>query len=620
MDGLTGGDRLIKALSPSRRRVLAGVVACAAGAGTARGQSPSDGAAEARKLNQLIADSARAEGTLDPLAAIRQGDADSRGFIDPLSDAYGAARLKAKTAERARLAAIDRSRLGAVEKIAYDVFAYKTDGALAAFSSGLFEIDRLTPLDPSFGLQVSFPDAASGAGAPFKTVRDYENGLGRLKGFSGYLNTTIVRLKEGVAKGYVQPKIVVQNVLAEVDVMLALPTEDTPFYQPIRAMPPTVGAADRVRLTAAYRETIETEVLPGYRLWKTYLSETYLPVARDAPGLWAMKDGDKVYAAALRHHTTTDLSADAIHQLGLSEVARIRGELEAVGQTLGYPGDLHALFEHVRTDRRFYYSRPQDLLDRFKEIEAKIWLGMPRLFNRKPKAPFEVRPLPSMGEARGTGYYTLGPPDGSSPGVLYFNMSMLSTRPIPTLETLTLHEGIPGHHFQGSLAQENTALPDILRFGGDDFTAYIEGWGLYSESLGKALGLFTDPYQWFGHLDFEMLRAVRLVVDTGIHAKGWSRDRAIAFMTDNTSMAAKDIRVEIDRYIADPGQATAYKVGELKLLELRNRAQSKLGPRYDIKDFHDQVLMTGAMPLAILEAKIDGWIAAGGPAYEAAAV
>jgi uncharacterized protein (DUF885 family) len=617
MDGMTMDSRQTHAQSPSRRWVLAGAVACATGAGAAHAR---DADAEARKLNQLIADSARAEGSLDPLAAARHGDGSASGFIDPLSDAYGDARLKAKTAERARLSAIDRGRLGPVEQIAYDVFRYKTDEALAAFSSGLFEIDRMTPLDPSFGLQVSFPDAASGAGAPFKTVQDYETGLLRLRGFSGYLTNTVSRLKEGVAKGYVQPKIVVLNVLAEVDEMLALSSRDTPFYQPLKTLPADIGAGDRVRLTAAYREIIETQVLPGYRLWKTYLSETYLPVARDAPGLWAMKDGARVYAAALRHHTTTDLGADAIHQLGLSEVARIRGELEAVRQTLGFPGDLHALFEHVRTDPRFYYTRPSDLLDRFKEIEARIWLGMPRLFNRKPKAPFEVRPLPSMGEARGTGYYTLGPPDGASPGVLYFNMSMLSTRPIPTLETLTLHEGIPGHHFQGSLAQENTALPDILRFGGDDFTAYIEGWGLYSESLGKALGLFTDPYQWFGHLDFEMLRAVRLVVDTGIHAKGWSRDRAIAFMTDNTSMAAKDIRVEIDRYIADPGQATAYKVGELKLLELRKRAQSKLGSRYNIKDFHDQVLMTGAMPLAILEAKIDGWIAAGGPAYDPSAV
>jgi uncharacterized protein (DUF885 family) len=321
-----------------------------------------------------------------------------------------------------------------------------------------------------------------------------------------------------------------------------------------------------------------------------------------------------MYAAALARHTTTRLTADEIHSLGLSEVARIRGEMEAVRTELKYDGDLHALFAHVRTDRSFYFTRPQDLLDRFASILERIWIGMPRLFSRRPKAPFEVRALPSLGETRGTGYYALGPADGSGPGVLYFNMSMLDTRPIPTLETLTLHEGVPGHHFQGSLAQENTALPDMLRFG-SDFTAYVEGWGLYSESLGKELGLFTDPWQWFGHLDFEMLRAVRLVVDTGMHARGWSRERAIAFMTDNTSMAARDIVVEIDRYIADPGQATAYKVGELRLQALRRRATERLGARFDIRRFHDHVLMTGALPLDILEARIDAWIAAGGPAF-----
>ncbi len=570
-------------------------------------------AAEASKLNALIAASVKAERMLDPLEAARFGGA-SAPFVDPLSDAYASARLNMKRSEAAQLKAIDRAKLNDVERLAYDVFAYKTDAALTEFDSGLFEIARLTPLDPSFGLQVAFPDAASGAGAPFKTLEDYRVGLDRLRGFSRYLETTVARLKEGVARGYVQPKILVQNVLAEVDVMLALKPEDTPFYKPLIDMPAGIPAGDQATLRKAYLEVISTSVLGGYRLWKTYLTETYLPAAREAPGLGAQKDGARLYKAALKFHTTTDLSAEAIHKLGLSEVARIRGQMEQVRKDLAFPGDLHALFEHVRTDPSFYFKRPEELLARFKEIEARIWQGIPRLFNRKPKAPFEVRPLPSMGAARGTGYYNLGPPDGSSPGVLYFNMSMLSTRPIPTLETLTLHEGIPGHHFQGSLAQENTRLPDILRYGGG-FTAYIEGWGLYSESLGKALGMFTDPWQWFGHLDFEMLRAVRLVVDTGMHAKSWTRDQAIDFMTANTSMAAKDIRVEIDRYIADPGQATAYKVGELKLHALCAKAQAAFGARFNIKDFHDQVLMTGSMPLAILEAKIDAWIAAGEPAY-----
>ncbi len=594
----------------SRRTLVGATLATPALATSALALAPGSGD-EGARLNRLIAASVKAEGLLDPLEAARFGGGE---FVDPLSDRYADARLSAKRSEAAELASIDRTRLGAIERLAYDVFKYKTDEALVEFSSGLIEVARMTPLDPSFGLQVSFPDAASGAGASFKTVADYNAGLERLRGFCGYLDNTVARLKQGVAAGYLQPRVLVQNVLAEVDVMLALTPEETPFYKPLIDMPTAISTADQTRLRVAYRDVIETKVLAGYGRWKTYLTETYLPLAREAPGLWAQKDGARVYAAALRHHTTTDLDADAIHQLGLSEVTRIRGEMEDVRKTLSFQGDLHALFEHVRTDPEFYYKRPEDLLARFKTIEAKIWLGIPRLFNRKPKAPFEVRPLPTLGDARGTGYYNLGPADGSAPGVLYFNMSMLSTRPIPTLETLTLHEGIPGHHFQGSLAQENTRLPDILRRGGG-FTAYVEGWGLYSESLGKALGMFTGPWQWFGHLDFEMLRAVRLVVDTGMHAKQWTRDQAIDFMTVNTSMAAKDIRVEIDRYISDPGQATAYKVGELKLQALRRRAQDKIGARFNIKDFHDQVIMTGSMPLAILEAKIDGWIADGAPVY-----
>lgn len=591
----------------SRRRFVAVALAGAAVAANADGAVA--GTDESARLNALITASVKTGRTLSPL----QSGNDRGGFIDPLSDAFGERLLAARKSDQRQLATIDRRNLPPVDQLAYDAFHYKTNAGVDEFTSGVFAISVLTPLDPSFGLQVEFADAASGADGSFKTLADYDNGLARLRGFAGFMTTTVARLKEGVAAGYLQPKILVQNVLAEVDEMLALKVEDTPFYRPVTVMPEAIEADDRARLAAAYRAVIETEVAPGYRLWKSYLTQTYLPLAREAPGLWAMKHGAKVYAEALRRHTTTTLSAADIHQIGLGEVARIRGEMEAVRVQMAFDGDLHAFFEFIRTDPKFYFTEPGQLITRFREIVARIWLGMPKLFNRKPKAAFEVRPLPTLGATRGTGYYTVGAPDGSTPGVLYFNMSMLSTRPIPTLETLTLHEGIPGHHFQGSLAQENAALPDILRFGGG-FTAYVEGWGLYSESLGKELGMFTDPYQWFGHLDFEMLRAVRMVVDTGIHAKGWSRDKAIEFMTANTSMAAKDIRVEIDRYIAVPGQATAYKVGELKLHELRKRAETRLGARFNIRDFHDQVLMTGSLPLAVLEAKIDAWIAAGGPA------
>jgi uncharacterized protein (DUF885 family) len=599
----------------SRRRLMAGATATGAGltAGLrlAGAATASDAAAA---LRALLAQSARSERSIDPLDAVRAKGVDAARFTDPLSDDYRDQRLAAKQRDARGLAAIDRGALSDTDRLAYDVFRYRTVAAVEEITSGLFDIGRMTNLDPSFGLQVSFPDAASGAGAPLRTEADHEAGLARMHWFAGYLKNAMDQLAQGLARGYVQPRIVVLNVLAEVDAMLALPPEATPFYKPMLDLPAAFPAAERTRLAAAYRRVIADEVLPGYAHWKQYLTTTYLPAAREQPGLVAQKDGDRVYAAALARHTTTRLTADEIHALGLSEVARIRGEMEAVRRELKFDGDLHALFARVRTDRSFYFTRPEDLLARFASILDRIWLGMPRLFNRRPKAPFEVRALPSLGETRGTGYYTLGPADGSGPGVLYFNMSMLDTRPIPTLETLALHEGVPGHHFQGSLVQENTRLPDMLRFGGD-FTAYVEGWGLYSESLGKELGLFTDPWQWFGHLDFEMLRAVRLVVDTGLHARGWSRDRAIAFMTDNTSMAARDIAVEIDRYIADPGQATAYKVGELRLQALRRRATERLGARFDIRCFHDQLLMTGALPLDILEARIDAWIAAGGPAF-----
>ena len=605
-------DRLAGS-GPDRRALMAGGFATAGlAAAWPAWAAPSDDPGAA--LRALISRSVKAEAAMDPLQAGRLGPEAAARFVDPLSDAYAAARLASKRQDLEQLASIPRDRLGPVDRLAWDVFHRQTAQDLDTITSGLFEIQRLTPLDPSFGLQVAFPDAASGEGARFETLADYENGLARLEGFALYLADTVERLREGLARGYVQPRVVVRNVLTQVDAMLATPAEDTPFFRPIRKLPAGLAASDRDRLTAAYRRAIVDRVLPGYQGWKTWLGETYLPLAREAPGLCAMKDGDRLYADLLRRHTTTDLDAERIHALGLSEVERIRGEMEAVRRDLGFPGDLHALFAHVRGDPSFYFTRPEDLLARFKAIVARIWLGMPRLFARRPKAPFEVRPLPSIGEARGTGYYSLGPPDGSAPGVLYFNMAMLNTRPIPTLETLTLHEGVPGHHFQGSLAQENTDLPDILRFGGG-FTAYVEGWGLYSESLGKELGLFTDPWQWFGHLDFEMLRAVRMVVDTGMHAKGWSRERAIAYATDNTSMAARDIEVEIDRYIAAPAQATAYKIGELKFQELRRRARTRLGERFDIRAFHDQVLMTGSLPLDLLETKIDGWIAAGGPAY-----
>lgn len=598
----------MQADGPTRRTII---YAGALGALLLATPSTAQGAAdEGARLRQLLERSDADDALLEPMSDERRGGGAGPAFVDPLGDAYANGLRAAKTRAWTGLQAIDRARLTPQDAIAYDVFRYRTRQTLDLFDSGLFAVKRMAALDPSFGPQVELPDFVSGGGATFATVADYDRGLDRLNGFADYLQTAVRRLREGLASGHVQPKVVVDNVLKQVDAMLALPQQDSPFYAAVAKMPAAIPAAARTRLTAAYRAVIDRRIYPGYALWKRFLESEYRPRATDAPGRGAMKDGLALYAAELARHTTTTASADAIHSLGLSEVKRIRAEMEQARTAIGFDGDLAALFVHIRTDPRYYETTPAGLLARFKAIEDRIWPAIPRLFSRRPKAPFEVRPLPALGAQRGTGYYRAGPPDGTSPGILFFNMAMLNTRPIPTLETLTLHEGIPGHHFQINLARENESLPPTLRFGSS--TAYSEGWGLYAESLGRELGMFTDPLQWFGHLDMEMLRAVRLVVDTGLHAKGWDRQRAIDYMLANTSMAERDVAVEIDRYIAAPGQACAYKMGELKLQELKARGRERLGKRFDVRDYHDQVLGTGALPLTILEQKIDSWIAAGG--------
>jgi uncharacterized protein (DUF885 family) len=562
------------------------------------------------RLTDLLARAAAADAALSPTGPPgRRRPEGEPVFIDPLSDAWAAAVLANKRQAASELAGIDRAALTPAERIAHDVLARSLRQTIHFHESGLFAIQRQLALNPSFGLHVELPDFVAGPGALFETEADYAAGLERLRLFAGHMDMTITRLREGMATGRLQPRVLVENVLKQVEAMLGLPVEQTPFMAAIGRMPPAL-AGSHERWQAHYLAMVTGTVLPAYARWQEFLAKTYLPAAPIGPGRSATKDGDRLYAVELERHTTIPMAAQAIHDLGLSEVARIRSEFEAVRGQLGWQGDLKSLFEHVRTDPKFYCKTQDELIGRFAEIEGRIWQGIPRLFHRRPLAPFKVAPLPALGGQRGTGYYRAGPPDGVSPGILFFNMAMLDTRPIPTLETLTLHEGIPGHHFQITLVNEDKALPEVLKRGGS--TAYSEGWGLYAESLGRELGMFQDPWQWFGHLDMEMLRAVRLVVDTGIHALGWGRDRAIAYMLDNTSMAPRDVAVEIDRYIAQPGQACAYKIGELTFARLRREAQAALGPRFDVRDFHDVCLDTGALPLAVLEAKVKDWIASGG--------
>jgi uncharacterized protein (DUF885 family) len=342
---------------------------------------------------------------------------------------------------------------------------------------------------------------------------------------------------------------------------------------------------------------------------RDFVRDDYLPKARESVGLQDMKGGPELYRYLVRVNTTTDMTPEVIHNIGLSEVQRLHAEMEAVKTQVGFKGSLKEFFDHIRTDPKFKPASREALQKEYVAIGKRVDATLPRLFATMPKAPLEIRPVPALtekGAARGS--YQQGTPDGSRPGVFYYNAYDLPSRTTPSMETLYLHEGAPGHHFQISLAQENEALPNFMRFGGN--TAFVEGWGLYAETLGKELGVYTDPYQYFGYLDSQLFRAIRLVVDTGIHSKGWGRDQTIQYILDNSSRGRSNATAETERYIAMPGQALAYKIGQMKISELRKRAEQKLGPKFDLREFHTQVLMTGALPLTVLDQKIDRWIAA----------
>jgi uncharacterized protein (DUF885 family) len=407
----------------------------------------------------------------------------------------------------------------------------------------------------------------------------------------------------------VQPKIVMANVVEQLNAMLADSVEGSAFYRPVTKFPDGISAADQARLKAAYAQAISSKIRPALTRMRDFIRDRYLPAARDSVGLQDMKGGPALYRYLVRSNTTTDLTPAAIHQIGLDEVQRLHREMETVKEQVGYKGTLQQFFEHIRTDPKFKPASREALQQGYVAIGKRLDATLPKFFSTLPKAPLDIRPVPALtekGAARGS--YQQGTPDGSRPGVFFFNAYDLPSRTTPGMETLYLHEGAPGHHFQISLAQENERLPDFMRFGGN--TAYVEGWGLYAETLGRELGVYTDPYQYFGYLDSQLFRAIRLVVDTGIHSKGWTRDQTIQYILDNSSRGRSNATAETERFIAIPGQALAYKIGQLKISELRAKAERELGPKFDIRQFHAQVLNTGALPLQILEQKIDGWIAA----------
>ncbi|HEX2763924.1 MAG TPA: DUF885 domain-containing protein [Allosphingosinicella sp.] len=594
----------------------AALSACAAqsdGPGTAVAlpEAVAPAATEHDRLFALFHESDEAGLRRNPVNAIFRGDlryADRLG--DFITDEYFAAEKTAAQADLDNLHRINRAALNATDRIAYDVFEWQTEDTLKNLSPRMLELNIVRPINHFSGFQTFYPTFASGQGAaPFNTVADYENNLKRHADYVAYLDRSIGRFRQGMAAGVVETKLTIANVIDQLDLQLGQKVEDSPFYAPTQKFPDSVSEPDRNRLRAAYRASIEQQIYPSYRRLRDFLKSEYLPKAREGVGLVNMKGGLEVYQRLIESTTTLPLKADEVHRLGLSEVARIRGEMEAIKHKVGFKGTLAQFFDYQRTDKRFQPASAAWLRDQYFAIGKRVDARVREQFSTIPKSPLEIRAVEAFREkTEAAGSYQQGTPDGSRPGIFYYNTYDLPSRSISGMETLYLHEAIPGHHFQISLAQENEALPAFMRFGGN--TAFVEGWALYAETLWDELGMETDPYQRFGGLNDEMLRAMRLVVDTGIHAKGWGRDKAIAYMLENSGMSRTDATAEVERYIAIPSQALAYKVGALTIQRLKSKAQAALGDRFDPREFHAQILMTGALPMVVLEKKLDDWIAA----------
>jgi len=567
-------------------------------------------AAPSQALADLFARSDQASLERNPIRALMRGDTSRAGvYVDSFSDAYRDAERAAAQEELAALLAIDRSSLNATDQIAYDVFKWQKERQLRALAPEIEALSAVRPVDHFNGFHTSFARLSSGQGiARYNTTADYDAGLSRFDGFIAALGSAQMRMEQGMATGVVQPRLVMENVVQQLDAMLAKGVEGSDFYLPITKFPEGVPPADQQRLRAAYADAVGTRLFPALTRFRDFVRDTYLPATRTSVGLLDMPGGDLFYRERVIDNTTTDMTPEQIHQIGLDQVKYFHAEMNKVKEQVGFTGTLQEFFEHIRTDPKFKPESREWLQQAYVEIGERVAPALPKLFAHQPKASLEIRPVPALteqGAARGS--YQSGTPDGSRPGVFYFNAYDLPSRTTPSMETLYLHEGAPGHHFQRSLSQENEALPDFMRFGGG--TVFTEGWGLYAETLGRELGVYTDPYQYFGYLDSQLFRAIRLVVDTGIHSKGWGRDQTIQYILDNSSRGRSNATAETERYIAMPGQALSYMIGQLKISELRARSEKALGDRFDIRAFHDQVLNTGALPLAVLEAKIDAWIA-----------
>ena len=498
----------------------------------------------------------------------------------------------------------DRSTLNQNDQISYDIFKREMEINI----EGLSFHDNYIPFNQFYALPLELGQFGSGEGVqPFKTVKDYDDWVKRATGFSAWADSAIVYFKKGMAANYTLPKTLVEKMIPEMNALVTDSASKSLFYGPINKFPASFGVADKNRLTDAFVQLINQQISPSYKKLGLFLQNEYLPKARTTSGIGSLPLDTALYPYLVRLLTTTNKTPEEIYQTGLKEVARIRGLMDSVKNVTGFKGNLAEFFEYMKTAPQFMpYKTPKEVLDAFEKIHQTMQPNLNKMFSHVPKTPFEIRQTEAFRAASASAEYNQGSPDGSRPGIFY--VPILDATKFNTtsgMESLFLHEAIPGHHYQVSLQQEDTLLPKFRRFGGNN--AYVEGWALYCESLGKELGLYTDPYQYMGALGDEIHRAIRLVVDVAIHTKGMSREEAIKYMMDNEPISEQGATAEIERYMAIPGQALGYKIGALKIRELRSRYEQKYGAKFKLSNFHDEVLKDGAMPLNILEKKMDTW-------------
>jgi uncharacterized protein (DUF885 family) len=564
------------------------------------------------ELNQLYHEFDEEMLALNPVAATFRGDHrfnDTFGPYDFLSDEYGEAMYDLHKRYLARLLEYDSGSLSGQDRLNYEIFQYDRQNAIEREELGFNDYESLTPVSQFFSVANILPMLGSGSvGQPFATPQHYDDWIKRSSFFVRNVDLSISKMREGVELGVVQPRVLMEKTLPQLEAQVVDSPEQSPFYGPIARMPESFSEDDRERLTAAYEDHIMNTLVPAYAKLHDYIANEYMPHTRDTVGQADSPGGKDYYAFMVRESTTTNYTPEEIHEIGKREAERIYAEMEGVRDEVGFDGTMAEFFEFLRNDPQFHFETEEEILQAYDDLRNEIDPKLPKLFGKLAEAPYIIKAVePFRAESMAAAQYFPGTPDGSRPGIFYVNTYDLPARPKWFMEALSIHEANPGHHFQISIAQEVEDLPAFRRFGG--YTAYNEGWGLYAESLGKELGMYTDPLQYFGALFGDIWRANRLVVDTGMHALGWSREEAIEYMAANSPITDTDVVAEVERYIAIPSQALAYKIGQLKIRELRNRAEKALGDSFDVRAYHDLVLTNGALPLFVLESEVDRWIA-----------